>query len=290
MRNPRFFRKFKKRNAKRKPVVKKAVRAANTKVFNKKVYRALSKVAEIKKINYNINNFALTSVVSTNFDQTIKILNPSAAGGGLYNIAQGTGQGNRIGNTVVTKKATISGVIHINTEFSTQNWNMCPLYVAMYIFRVKNGIGATQVSNVESIVQSTFFQAGSSATGFSGSLRDLTMEVNSDQVNLLKKRVFKVGTSLVRSATASGTGNVLNQDYADGTVSIAKMFKVDITKALNKKYTFQDSDNSPLTQSTYVMWVPFRIDGGLIVTSTGLATGTLPCYVDFSVDYHYTDM
>lgn len=290
MRNPKFFRKGKKRPAARKSVAKKAVRASNTKVFNKKVYRALSKVAEIKKVNYNVNNFALTSVVSSSFDQTIKILNPNASTGGLYNIAQGTGQGNRIGNKITTKKAILGGVIHINTEYSAQNYNMCPLYVAMYIFRVKNGIGATQVTNVETIVQTSFFQAGSSATGFSGTLRDLTMEVNSDQVNLLKKRVFKVGTSLVRSATASGTGNVLNQDYSDGTVGIAKMFKVDITKLLNKTYTFQDTDNSPLTQSTYLMWVPFRVDGGLIQSSTGLATGTLPCYVDFSVDYHYTDM
>lgn len=283
-----YFRRYKKKVPKRRSMVKKAIRSANTKVFNKKVYKALSRVAETKRASYNINNFALTSVNSSSLDQVIKYLNPSSATGALYNISQGTGQGARIGNRINTKKCILSGVIHINTEYSSQNYNMCPLYVGMYIFKLKKG--KEDVAPVEYVVQNQFFQFGSSSTGFSGSLRDLTMEPNSEVVTLLKKRVFKVGTSVVRSATASGTANVLNQDYADGTVGIAKMFKIDVTKCLSSTYMYNDTDNTPTNSNTYVMWIPFRVDGGLILTSGGLATGTLPCYVDFSVDYRYTDI
>lgn len=279
---------IRKRPYKRKPVVKKAIRAASTKLFNKRVYKAISRVAEVKRASYNINNFALTSVNSSNLDQVIKYLNPSNATGALYNISPGTGQGARIGNYINTKKCILSGVIHINTEYSSQNYNMCPLYVGMYIFKIKKG--KEDIAPIEYIVQNQFFQFGSSSTGFSGTLRDLTMEPNNEVVTLLKKRVFKVGTSVVRSATASGTGNVLNQDYADGTVGIAKMFKVDVTKCLASKYLYNDSDNTPTNSSTFVMWIPFRVDGGLVLTSGGLATGTLPCYVDFSIDYRYTDV
>lgn len=282
------FRRYKKKNTKRRPLAKKAIRAANTKMFNKKVYKALSRVAELKRASYNINNFALTSVVSANFDQTIKYLNPSASTGALYNISQGVGQGLRTANKITTKKAILSGVIHINTEYSTQNYNMCPLYVALYIFKLKKGV--QDVTPAEYVVQNQFFQFGSSSTGFSGTLRDLTMGVNNDVVTLLKKRVFKVGTSTVRSATASGTANVLNQDYADGTVGIAKMFNMDVTDCLAKEYIYNDTDNTPQNSSTFFMFVPLRVDGGLILTSGGLATGTVPCYVDFGIEYQYTDM
>lgn len=272
----------------RKRAIKKAIRSVNTKNFNKKVFNALKRTAEIKRANYNQNNFALTSVVSPNFENTIKYLNPSASTGGLYNIALGSGQGGRVGNKITTKKAMLSGVIHINTEYSAQNYNMCPLYVALYIFKLKKGV--QDITPAEFVVQNTFFQAGNTSTGFSGQLRDLTMGVNTDLVTLLKKRVFKVGTSTVRSATASGVANVLNQDYADSTVGIAKMFKIDVTDCLAKQYIYNDTDNTPTNSSTFFMFVPFRVDGGLILTNTGLATGTVPCYVDFSIDYNYIDL
>lgn len=273
---------------KKKPVVKKAVRKAKRAVLTRAIKRTVKTMAETKRANYNVNNFALTSVLSADYDQIIKFLNPTSATGALYNIIQGTGQGARVGNKIATKKCILSGVVHINTEWSAQNYNMCPLYVALYVFKVKVGIAS--IADVETTVKTKFFAAGSSSTGFSGTLRDLVMEVNSDVITLMKKRVFKVGTGMVQSATGNNTANTLNQSFNDGTATIAKMFKMDVTKCMAKSYVFNDTDNSPQNSGTYFMWVPFRVDGGLIMTNAGLATGTLPCWVDYSIDYHYMDI
>lgn len=285
----KYFRRYRKRVYKRKaPSKAKAMRSYRNKKFNYRVRRTLSRVTELKKANYSQNNFALTSVLSANMDQNIKFLNPSSATGALFNIAQGSGQGSRIGNKITTKKCLLSGVVHINTEWSAQNWNMCPLYVALYVFKCK--VGVQSVADVETIVQNRFFAAGNSSTGFSGTLRDLMMEPNKDVITLLRKKIVKVGTGTVQSATASGTANVLNQSYNDSQATIARMFRVDLTKALAKTFVYNDNDNTPINSATYIMWVPIRVDGGLIQTSAGLATGTVPAYVDFSIDYHYMDL
>lgn len=273
---------------KKKPTVKKAIRRVKRAVLTRAIKRTVKTMSEIKRANYNVNNFALTSVLSNDYDQIIKFINPTSATGALYNIQQGTGQGARVGNKISTKKCMLSGVVHINTEWSAQNYNMCPLYVALYVFKIKQGL--VSIADCETIVKNRFFSAGNSSTGFSGALRDLLMEVNTDVVTLLKKRVFKVGTGVVQSATANNVANTLNQSFNDGTATIAKMFKIDITKCMAKTYIFNDTDNSPQNSGTYFMWVPLRVDGGLIVTSGGLATGTLPCWVDYSIDYHYMDI
>lgn len=278
-----------KANAPKRRMYKRAVRAVNNKIFSKRVEKALSKSVEVKRANYAISNQAITSVLSNNLDTTIKIINPTSATGGLYVIQQGTGQGNRVGNKITTRKCKLSGVIHINTTYdATTNYNMCPLYVAMYIVRVKGAL-TEGVTNLETYIQNSFFQAGNVSVGFSGTLMDLKREVNQNNITLLRRKIFKVGVNQVRSATAVGTANQANQDYTDGTVGIARMFSMDLTRVMNKSFTYNDGDNSPTNAPTYMFFVPLRVDGGLIQSSLGLYTGTIPCYVDYSIDYHYTD-
>lgn len=275
---------------KKKPIIRKAIKQANDKIFKKKVQNVMSKTVEIKKANYSQNNFAITAVPSGNFGNTIKILNPSNTTGGLYFVAQGSGQGNRQANVINTKKLTFGGVIHINTFWDgTGNYNMCPLYVAMYIVKLKPGLADT-VANLNNVIGTTFFQAGNGSVGFDGTLRDLVKEPNNNAITVLMKKVVKVGVSNVLSAFAVNTPNNANQQYADSTVGISKMFKINATKYIPKKIYFNDSDNAPNTRNTYFFWVPLRVDGGLIQTSGGLATGTVPAYVDFSIDYSFTDI
>lgn len=275
---------------KKKPLVKKAIRQVKEQIFTKKVQKAISKTVELKKANYSVNNFALTSVSSGSFSNTVKILNPSSTTGALYFIAQGNGQGNRQANVINTRRLTIGGVIHINTTWDgTANYNMCPLYVALYIVKLKPGLADT-VANLNNVIGTTFFQAGNVSVGFDGTLRDLVREPNNNAVTVLMKKVVKVGTATVPSAFAVNSGNNSNQQFGDSTVGISKMFKINATKYIPKRIYFNDTDNAPNTRNTYFFWVPLRVDGGLIQTSGGLATGTVPAYVDFSIDYSFTDI
>lgn len=276
-----------KKSYRRRNFYKKAISQAKKKTINNNIDKRIVKKSEMKIANYSQQNFALTAVDSVDFDTQIKFLNPSNATGSLYFISQNLGQGGRVGNKITTQKATLKGVVHINTTWSNQNWDMCPLYVVLYIFRCKQGI--LNINDVETICKNRFFQAGNGSTGFFGTLFDMVKTPNNDVITLLKKKVMKVGVSQVLSAQASGTPNTTNQNYGDSTVGISKMFSVDVTKYLSKQYIFNDTDNAPLNDATYFMFVPLRVDGNLIKTNGGLATGTVPAYVDFEICYKYTD-
>lgn len=272
-------------------VVRRAVQKAKKRVFAKKVKAVVNRAAETKRAGSYVNNFACTGFMSNGFASTIKVIGPSATvGPALYNIQQGAGQGSRVGNKITTTKLVMKGCVHINTSYdATSNYNMCPLYVACYIFRLKPSLDDTQ-ANAYTIMSQSFFQAGNSSAGFSGLLNDLTRDVNKDQVQLLKKRVFRVGVANVLSAFGVNNPSNANQQYADGTVGISKMFKMDLTKCLQKTLVFNDTTNTPSNRNTYIAWVPVRVDGSAILTGIGSLSGTIPCYVDWGLDYYYKDM
>lgn len=275
----------------RRRVIKKAIYRAKKTMFARRVKSVVGRMAETKEQNYAINNFSLTSVLAGDFDATIKNLTPSAASGGLIiGVSQGTGQGSRVGNKINVVKATLKGVIHINTTFdSTANYNMCPLYVAMYIIKLKPNLSDDQYT-VSQMITNAFFENGNGQNGFQGRLFDLTRDYNTTVMTVLKKRVFKVGVNSVQSGFGVNAPNGTNQSYSDGTVGISKMFSIDVTKYLSKTMTFNDGSNSATQRGVWVFWVPLRVDGGLIQTSLGAYTGTRPCYIDMSYNFKYKDM
>lgn len=286
---------YKKRNAMRKktyrkPTVKKFVRKAKKTAMARTIRRVVGRMVETKVANYTQSNFALTGCLSSGFQGTIKVLNPCQSSPyGQYFINQGTGQGQRVGNEITTIRATMSGVVHINTAWDgTQNYNMCPLYVLCLILRNKTPFADTQ-QTIYDISQNRLFQAGSSSTGLTGFLNDLTKEINTDQVQLLKRRVFRVGVSNVVSAFAVNSANNANQQFGDSQATISQMFRMDVTKCFYKKYQFNDATNDVAQKNTWVLWCPFRVDGNEILTSLGARSGTIPCYVDYNIKYEYKD-
>lgn len=273
-------------------VVKRAIRRVKKQVFAKRVKTVVNRMSETKIANYNVNNEFVAAWGGNSYTSTsIKIITPSqAASGALYFIPQGTGQGAREGNKITTVSAWMTGCIHINTEFNlTNNYNMCPLYVAMYFFRFRSP-NNDNISDAYSAAQTRFFQAGSSVSAMNGLLFDLTKTVNSNVFQLLAKKVYKVGTQYVSSSTAVGTSNIAEQQFSDGTVGISKMFRINLTKMFPKVFTFDDGDNTPKNRNVYCMWVPFRVDGDYIKNSAGNQNACVPAYVDYSIDFRYKDM
>jgi len=213
---------YKKRTFRRKPtirrkkagVAKRAVKRARKTVFNRRVRSVISRMAETKVINYSASTFGLTGVGSTQFTNVIKTILPTNVTGGLLSSpTQGTGQGARVGNKIMTKRLIMSGVLRANTLYdATLNHNACPLWVAFYAFRLKPQLDDTPAS-AYNVVTTSFFQAGNSSQGFNGTLVDLTREVNTQMVTLLKKRVFFVGTSQVISAFGNNNSNTANRRF-----------------------------------------------------------------------------
>lgn len=278
-----------KKPASKRGVIRRAVSKAKRGMFRKAVKGVISSVAETKVCNYYYNNFGVVNTTSTAFQGTIKSLSPSGSSGAMITISQGTAAGQRVGNKLSVKKAILAGTVHINTVYdAVTNYNPCPLKVCLWIFQLKGGV-TDDATSVNDVVQNYFFEFGNTSIGMSGAVVDLTRAVNTSYVTLLKKRVFSVGTQQTVSGFGVNAPNNTNQQFSSNE-QIMRMFKIDVTKILRKTYTFNDTSNTTSNRQVWCMWVPYRVDGRIPDTSTGLNTGPVPAYISWSYDFYYKDL
>lgn len=280
---------------KRAPV-KKAIRKVYRKQFAKRVKAVLDKNSETKVVNFFQQSRPLYNIQSTTWVNSVLILTPESSGGAntCYTIPQGQGQGNRIGNEIRLKKCYLTGVVRCNQTFDTTiNYNPCPLRVTMWIVSINKHL-ADSVSNLDILVDPTtgsFFQQGSSSTGFQGDTADLTKMVNTDVVRVHKKRTFMLGMGNYVSGFAINNGANVAQQFNNNDASYSQMFRVDITKMLPTSYRFNDGSDTPTNvRKRYLMFTCQRVDGGLSTTSTGSVTGPVPAFIDIGVNFEYKDI
>lgn len=275
-----------------KKTIKKAVRAARTRVFNKRVQQVISRNIETKSVNFSSQNRQVLNVNSANWNGLALNLIPQSSGSSpwMYDIPQGTEQGSRLGNEIYPKRLTLNGVIRANTFYDpTTNYNPCPLRVTLWVVRINKHL-EDSVTQLESIVDNTFFNAGSISSGFFGTTIDLTRTPNSDQITVLKKRTFYIGMSGYISGFAVNSPNNANQQFVNNDANSSVMFRMDLSKHLPKVLKFNDGTATPT--NTRKMWMFFttqRMDGQISSTSLGAYTGVIPAYVDLAAQFNYKD-
>lgn len=130
----------------------------------------------------------LVSMIPTSWGT---ILNLGDVWGG---VAQGTGEGNRIGNIVRPINWNFKGFIH------TAGASALPCVVKMYILKIQNGY---QNPSSTSTNPTNFYNLGNSTVAPSASYLDILRRVNKDQFVVYTTRTFKIGMS----ATTAGTSN-----------------------------------------------------------------------------------
>lgn len=177
---------------------------------------------------------------------------------GNYNIQQGVGQAQRVGNRVTTRKCVLRMVFTPN-PIAAQ-----PGYLIMWIITKKNN------STVPAGIDSFFIQAGNASTYLSGNVFDTISEVNRDQWTLYKRRWWKVGY-------AGYTGQGTNNDFP-----LSKCVTLDITRYMPKTVVYNDATNNPSSKCVYACFE--------YVTADGTTVGTGACKVQSYLDYHYTDV
>lgn len=165
-------------------------------------------------------------------------------------IALGTGAGSRVANTIRTKYATLKGVLYPFPVSETFNPSPKVVEVCLWIFKVKIPITDSLIS-VENILDDNFFQSNNSETGITGDLKNIVQAINTDCIQLLHKRVFKLGHS-----AGTGSGNLSNNDF-----KLNQKFSINITKYLPKVIKYNDADLAPNIHHTYCFMTPFCADG-----------------------------
>lgn len=193
-------------------------------------------------------------------------------------IAQGTNVASRIANRIATKSGYFRGVIFPLGYSATTNPTPSPLNVTMWIFKLKSGL-TDSTGNVLSILQNSFFKYNSTAVGFVNGIADTVGTVNSDVVNVLYRKTYKVGY-----ATAGGTGNQANlQSLANNDYKYNIPIRMNVTKYLRKNIHYIDNNLMPTTSTTYMCFTVCYATGGNM-TST-----TQPAQIEWEYDYRFED-
>lgn len=283
----------KRRNLRRKKVVSKTRKP--TRAFSKAVQSVISRNVENKIYQAMFIMpcyYASSSPDVMNWRGLFPITPYTSAGSPLdstISIVQGTSQKARIGNVIRTKRAVLKGVLVPKLQDPTINPEPRPLEVCMWIFKLKGfastgSLGDT-IDGAEYVLENHFFQnatAGGTSEGLTGELMDIIRPVNQDVVQLLYKRVFKVGWSEITNSNQGNIGN--NQRYLNNDFKYNQKFSIDVTKYIPKIIKYNDNDDAPNIRNTYVMICPYNADG-IFSTNSSL----YPLTAHWSLEYTYED-
>lgn len=274
---------------KRAAPIKRAVRKAKTRMFNKRVLRAVSRATETKVVSWRQSQVGIPALTSSTAEQTIFLISPGTNGSlPTYQINQGTGQGERVGNKIAPTYVTVKGVIRPNPLFEvTANYNPCPMYVVLWVVSLTKS-QHDDLLTLESVIANSFFQNGNTSLGMTGQLIDLTQTVNTTHITVHNKRVMKLGMADYSSAFAANSANNNAQRFANNDFNMSKMFSM----RLKFPKTMQWNDASPAPTNMRRWWmfaVPYRVDGQVFATSGGNATGPIPLILDFGLDFRFKD-
>jgi len=190
-------------------------------------------------------------------------------------IPPGTAQGNRIGNTIKTKKLVFRGTIVPRAYDSTFNPAPQPVQLKMYIFYDKTT--PTAVPNPQAA--NDFFQNGNSSKGFQNDLVDMWSPVNTDRYRILATKTFKIGF-----AANDGSGSsVINGFFANNDFKYNANFSFDLTKHYPQMVKFNDGSTVPTTRGLFCMCQYVAASGQAIPTTWYMLA------LQYMLDFQYED-
>lgn len=239
--------------------------------FKAMVNRAIARTEEKKESQLYSINTPIPSTASAGWTASSISIAPSSTG---FVIPNGTGQGNRIGNVIRTKRAVIKGILHQNIYNATTNPQPQPVEVRMLIFKDKFNPSAQPAA-----VALDLFQTGSTAAGPANDLADMMLDVNLDRYQVYHDQIFKLGF-----ANNGGLGtNTSFQSFSNNDFKINCSFSVDITKFLPKTITYNDTSPAPMNNNLWMIFLPAFASGGVIPADSTLVN------MSWSGSYQFTD-
>lgn len=189
-------------------------------------------------------------------------------------IPQGTGQGNRIGNRIRTKKAWVKGIIHPNEYNATTNAEPQPYQIRMLIFKDK-----FKATEQPASVALDLFQSGSTSIGPQNDLVDLILDPNRDRYQVYHDEIMKCGPA---ANQGSGTSTTYQQ-FMNNDFSYNCQFSVDITKFLPTVVTYNDAGTAPMTEGLWMIFLP------VLARGTAAPAVVQALTMSWTAVYEYTD-
>lgn len=259
----------------KKSVVKKALAKSKRQSISNVVKKVLSQRTEIKCVTSlrNFTNVGAVVSASTSLAGNYLVMSPSNSAQG-YSMNTGTGNAQRIGNRVKTNKFVVQYTIQPKPYDAVSNTVLYPFFIRFWL--VKSKLNPT-VDPTVSQIQTQFFENGSSMTGLTGDLLDLTRRVCPDTFTYLTHWDHKIG---YQQNPQHGNNNF--QYNANNDFKMCAVNSVDLTKHIPKTIVFDDN-NLINTPYVFLIWN---------IYSTGPSAYPVtqfPCKIAINSQYWYTD-
>jgi hypothetical protein len=239
------------------------------------VKREISRTLENKSrevVNLGVTLFPSNDTANADINNQIQL---GFRVGGLE-IAQGTGNGARVGNQVKVKRVTFKGTIVPYPYNATTNPVPPPTQIKMFLFYPKDNAGLVPTP----YVSANFFDLNNSVQGFHNDLVDMWATPNAQLYKVCATKIFKLGyaSNDIFAAGTSGTNNFSNSDF-----KLNCNFSMDITKYLPKSVIYNDNSLNSTSRTLYALFVVARADGTFL-TSTWRTAG-----MQYQVHAEYED-
>lgn len=244
--------------------------------LRKMIRREIARNVENKTVQKYVYSVGLVGPADSGTFNTTNII-PLGPDPASLVINQGTGQGQRIGNQIKTKKLTIKGTIVPRQYDGTFNAPMLPYQVKVWIFYDRTDPTAVPAP------LTNFFQNGNTTKGFQNDLVDLWSPVNTDRYRVLATKDFKLGFAGY-TGTGNGTGvTIANQYFSNNDFKLNCNFNFDLTKHYPQMVKFDDGSTTPTTRGLFMMWTMAYANGGNMIL------GQTPVDLSYVQDYHFED-
>lgn len=268
----------KRRTYRKKRTYRKRRGGTRRRVSNKRIKRIVRKVIARQTENkvsqfIDLNKILRVTSDTAGFD-AINVIALGCQTSG-YNIPQGVGQSQRIGNKIRVKRAVIKGTMVPMQYNATTNPVPAPCQVKMVLFYDREGPTSipTPASNAD------IFDFNNSTNSFHGDLVDMFAPFNTERYRILKTRIFKLGYA-TSDLTSTGTGSL---NYANNDFKYNCNFSINYTKYLPKVQTFRDNNIDSTTRQLYLMWIPVAATGGAFLNTVR------PVGVQYTCTLQYED-
>lgn len=178
-------------------------------------------------------------------------------------LAQGLGQGARIGNRVHIRSGKLCIFINPNADsLSTIN---SPLMVRIWLVSFK------EINNNLAPEFNGWFQTGNSTVGFQKTIMDMILPVNRDQYTVYFDQTYKIGYGGGLSNTAPNKNNVDNSSFN-------QRINIDWGQYFKSELDFNDTDNVAQNRNLHLVFQCVRADGGTILSEA-----------DSGAEFHFTN-
>jgi len=245
----------------------KAVATAKRHNFKVNVERVINRLVEVKKAYGVVQQQGVTSYNQGNLMNVNSMIPYSV-------VSQGTGQCNRIGNAIRTRKCLFNFTLSPFPYNGALNLSPIPQDVVIMFGVVKN---SKAIQPVVTDFQK-LFQENNTAIQPSGNLLDCTRMINTDYWTVRKILRYKVGF-----ANYSGTGSqAAPQFYSNNDYKLNVQRSVDLTDICPKLVRFNDTTQQPTNDGLYMWLFAVPADG-----STG--NQAAPIALNYTLHYHFED-